>query len=109
MKDWQSQAHVKWECKYHVVIMPKYRRKVLYGKLRSQIGGLIRELCRQKGIGLEEAGATWDLIHLLLSVSPKYSLAMTIGYLKGKSAIRINRDLLKKRGTLFGRTFWARG
>ena len=109
MKDWRSQAHVKWDCKYHVVILPKYRRKVLYGRLRQQIGGILRELCRQKDVELVEGKAMPDHIHMLLSVPPKYSIAMTIGYLKGKSAIRINRELLKTKGTLFGRKFWARG
>ena len=109
MKDWQSQAHVKWDCKYHVVILPKYRKKVLYGKLRRQIGRILRELCRQKGLRLVEGKAMADHIHMLLSVPPKYSIAMTIGYLKGKSAIRISRELMHQRGTLFGRTFWARG
>jgi len=109
MTDWKSQAHVKWECKYHVVILPKYRKKVLYGKIRRGVGEILRELCRQKGIELEEGNAMSDHIHMLLSVPPKYSIAMVIGYLKGKSAIRIHRDLLKTKGTLFGRTFWARG
>ena len=109
MKDWRSQAHVKWDCKYHVVILPKYRRKVLYGRLREQIGAILRELCRQKEVELVEGHAMPDHIHMLLSVPPKYSIAMTIGYLKGKSAIRINRELLKTKGTLFGRKFWARG
>ena len=109
MKDWQSQAHVKWECKYHVVILPKYRRKVLYGKIRRDIGKIIRQLCRQKAVGLVEGKAMPDHIHMLLSVPPKYSIAMTMGYLKGKSAIRIHRELLRTKGTLFGRSFWARG
>jgi putative transposase len=109
MKDWQSQAHVKWECKYHVVILPKYRRKVLYGRLRRRVGAILRDLCRQKGIELVEGKAMPDHIHMLLSVPPKYSIAMAVGFLKGKSAIRIHRDLVKTRGTLFGRSFWARG
>ncbi len=109
MKDWQSQAHVKWDCKYHVVIIPKYRKKVLFGKIRGQVGKILRELCRQKDVGLVEGKAMPDHIHLLLSVPPKYSIAMTIGYLKGKSAIRIHRELLRTKGTLFGRAFWARG
>ena len=109
MKDWQSQAHVKWECKYHVVIVPKYRKKVMYGKLRHQIGEVFRQLCRQKGIELLEGHAMADHVHMLLSVPPRYSIAMTIGYLKGKSAIRIHRDYSKVRGTLFGRSFWSRG
>ena len=109
MKDWQSQAHVKWECKYHVVIVPKYRKKVMYGKLRHQIGEVFRQLCRQKGIELLQGHAMVDHVHMLLSVPPRYSIAMTIGYLKGKSAIRIHRDYSKVRGTLFGRSFWSRG
>ena len=109
MKDWQSTAHVTWECKYHVVIVPKYRKKQFYGKQRRQIGKLLRELCRQKGITLIEGNAASDHIHMLLSVPPKYSIAMTVGYLKGKSAIRIHRELERAKGTLFGRHFWARG
>jgi len=109
MKDWKSQAHVKWECKYHVVILPKYRKKVLYGKIRRRIGEILRDLCRQKGVQLEEGKVMPDHIHILLSVPPKYSFVMTMGYLKGKSAVRIHRELLKTKGTLFGRTFWARG
>ena len=109
MKDWQSQAHVKWECKYHVVILPKYRKKTLYGRVRREIGRMLRKLCRQKGIELVEGKAMPDHVHMLLSVPPRYSLAMTVGYLKGKSAVRIHRGLLKTKGTLFGRSFWARG
>ena len=109
MKDWQSQAHVKWDCKYHVVIVPKYRKKALYGSLRGKIGKIFRELCRQKGIELVEGKAMSDHVHMLLSVPPRYSIAMTIGYLKGKSAIRIHRDLSRFKGTLFGRSFWSRG
>ena len=92
-----------------MVILPKYRRKVLYGKVRRRIGEILRDLCRQKGVGLVEGKAMPDHIHMLLSVAPKYSVAMTIGYLKSKSAIRIRRQLLKTKGTLFGCSFWARG
>jgi putative transposase len=109
MKDWQSQAHVKWECKYHVVIIPKYRRKVLYGEVRRQLGDILRDLCRQGGIELLEGKAMPDHIHMLLSVPPKYSFAHTMGFLKGKSAVRLHRDILKTKGTLFGRSFWSRG
>ena len=109
MKDWQSQAHVRWDCKYHVVILPKYRRKVLYGRVRRGVGQILRDLCRQKDIELVEGKAMPDHIHMLLSVPPRYSIAMTIGYLKGKSATRIHRELLHTKGTLFGRSFWARG
>jgi len=109
MKDWRSLAHVRWECKFHVVILPKYRRRVLYGRLRQGIGAILRELCRQKEIELVEGKAMPDHVHMLLSVPPKYSIAMVVGYLKGKSAIRVHRELLKTQGTLFGRAFWARG
>ncbi len=95
MNDYQSHAHVKWECKYHVVILPRYRGKALYGQLRRRIGGILRDLCRQKGIGLEEGKAMADHIHVLLSIPPNYSVAMTIVYLKAKSAIRIHRHVLE--------------
>ena len=109
MKDWQSQAHVKWDCKYHVVIVPKYRQKVFFGKRRKQVGEVLRDLCRQRDIGLVKGNAQPDHIHMLLSIPPKYSVANTMGYLKGKSAVRIHRELMRTRGTLFGRSFWSRG
>jgi putative transposase len=105
MKDWITQAHVRWECKYHMVIVPKYRKKILYSKLRRSIGEMLRQLCHQKGIELEEGKAMADHIHMLLSVAPKFSPAMTIGYLKAKSAIRIHRQLLRTQVSLFGRSF----
>jgi putative transposase len=77
--------------------------------MRRQIGAILRDLCRQKGVELVEGKAMPDHVHMLLSIPPKYSVAMTMGYLKGKSAIRIHRELLKTKGTLFGRSFWARG
>ena len=109
MKDWRSQSHVKWDCKYHIVLVPKYRRRKFYGSLRSEIGKILRELCRQKDIELQKGNAMSDHVHLLLSVPPKYSIANTVGYLKGKSAIRINRDLGNVTGSLYGRAFWSRG
>ena len=109
MKDWRSQAHVKWDCKYHVVIVPKYRQKRFFGSRRGRIGEILGQLCRQKSIELLEGHAIPDHIHLLLSVPPKYAIALTVGYLKGKSAIRIHRELLQTKGTMFGRAFWSRG
>ncbi len=109
MKDWQSQAHVKWDCKYHIVILPKYRRKALYGRLRRGVGEILRELSRQMRIEILEGHLMPDHVHMLLSVPPRYSIAMTIGKLKGQSAVRIHRRILRTRGTLFGRSFWARG
>jgi putative transposase len=108
LHEWQSLSHVRWDCKYHVVIIPKYRRKVLYGKLRRQIGAILRELCRQRGIELLEGHAMPDHIHLCLSIPPKYSVAYAIGFLKGKSAVRIHRELLHER-RMTGLHFWATG
>jgi putative transposase len=108
MHDWESLAHVRWECKYHVVIIPKYRRKVLYGQLRAKIGAILRELCRQRGVELLEGHSMLDHIHMCLSIPPKYSVAHTLGYLKGKSAVRIHRELLHER-RMTGLHFWATG
>lgn len=108
MHEWESLSHVQWECKYHVVIIPKYRRKVFYGQLRRQIGVILRELCGQKGVELLEGHSMPDHIHMCLSIPPKYSVAHTIGFLKGKSAVRIHRDLLHER-RMTGLSFWATG
>ena len=108
MHEWQSQSHVRWDCKYHVVIVPKCRRKLLYGKLRRQIGDILRDLCRQKQIDLVEGHAMPDHVHLCLSIPPKYSVAYTIGFLKGKSAIRIHRQYEQDR-RVWGKHFWAEG
>jgi len=108
MKEWKSQSHVLWDCKYHLVFTTKYRQRAICGKLRQEIGGIIRDLCRQKGIELHEGHAMSDHIHLLLSIPPKFSVANTVGFLKGKSAIRIHRELMgTKRMT--GLSFWAIG
>jgi len=110
MKEWQSLAHTKWECKYHVVIVPKYRKKVLYGNLRKRIGEILRELCRYKNIEILEAHAMLDHIYMCISVPPKYSIAMTIGYLKGKSAIRIHKELSRREPKgIMNKNFWTRG
>jgi putative transposase len=108
MHDWQSLSHVRWDCKYHVVIVPKYRKKVIYGKLKRKIGPLLRRLCQQRGIELLEGHAMSDHVHMCLSVPPKFSIAQTIGYLKGKSAVLIHRKLLNER-RLTGLSFWATG
>jgi putative transposase len=108
MHEWQNLSHVRWDCKYHVVIAPKFRRKVLYGKLRSKVGEILRELCRQRGVELVEGKAKPDHVHMCLSIPPKYSVAFLIGFLKGKSAVRIHRQLLHER-RMTGLHFWARG
>ena len=108
MHDWQSLSHVRWDCKYHVVIVPKYRKKSLYGKRRKQIGDILRDLCRQRGVELLEGHLMADHIHMCLRIAPKFSVAFVIGFLKGKSAVRIHRNILgHKRVT--GMHFWAKG
>jgi putative transposase len=108
MHDWESLSHVRWDCTYHVVIVPKYRRKALYGKLQKQVGRILRELCQQRGVELVEGTAKPDHIHMCLRIPPKFSVAFTLGFLKGKSAVRIHRELLKER-RMTGLHFWARG
>ena len=108
MHDWRSLSHVRWECKYHFVITPKYRKKVFYGRMRSQIGEILRNLCKQRGVELLEGHAMADHVHMVLSIPPKYSVANTIGFLKGKSAVRVHRELMKNR-RMTGLHFWAPG
>ena len=108
MHEWESQAHVRWDCKYHVVFVPKYRRKALYGNLRRDVGRILRDLCRQRGVELIEGHAMPDHVHLCLAIPPKYSVANTVGFLKGKSAVRIHRELLRER-RMVGLHFWAVG
>jgi putative transposase len=108
MHEWKSSSHTKWDCKYHIVFIPKYRKKVFYGKLRSRIGTILRALCKQKGVELLEGRAMPDHIHLCLSIPPKYSVAHIVGFLKGKSAVRIHRELLNER-RMTGLHFWAKG
>jgi putative transposase len=108
MHDWESQAHVKWDCKYHLVFVPKYRRKAIYGSLRQKIGRILRELCDQMGVELLEGHALADHVHLCVSIPPKYSVSHTVGFLKGKSAVKIHRELLGER-RMTGLHFWARG
>jgi len=109
MREWQSLAHVKYECKYHVVIVPKYRKKALFGRVRGEIGKIIRQLCQQKEVELIEGHAMPDHLHLVLSVPPKYSIAMIVGYLKGKSAIHIHRKMHVVKQGFTGKHFWSRG
>ncbi len=108
MKDWQSLSHVKWDCKRHIVFATKHRHKTIYGELKKKIGGIIRDLCRQKGLELLEGRAMKDHVHICVNIPPKFSVSNTIGFIKGKSAIRTHRELLgAKRMT--GSRFWAKG
>ncbi len=109
MNDYESQSHTKWECKYHVVFIPKCRRKVLYGQLRDKLGEVFRELARQKECRIEEGHLMPDHVHMLISVPPKYSVAQVMGFIKGKSAIHIAKTYCERKRNFVGQHFWARG
>ena len=109
MREWQSQAHVRWYCRYHVVIVPKYRKKVIFGTLRKQIGKMLREICEQGGVAVIEGHAMTDHVHLCVSVPPKYSVANVVGRMKGKSAIRVPQEYLGRAQNFTGFHFWSRG
>jgi putative transposase len=102
-------SHTVWECKYHVVWVPKRRRKVIYGKLRQEIAGILKRLCEYKQIEIVEGKACIDHLHLCLSIPPKYSVAGMIGYLKGKSSMIIFERFSKLKKNFKGHHFWARG
>ena len=107
--DTNSLAHTKWNCKYHIVFAPKYRRQIIYGQLKKEIGQILRKLCEQKGIEIIEAEACPDHIHMLVSIPPKLSVSYVIGYLKGKSSLMIfdrHANLKYKYGN---RHFWCKG
>ncbi len=104
-----SLAHTKWECKYHIVFAPKYRRQIIYGKIKADIGKILRDLCTRKGIEIIEAECCPDNIHMLVRIPPKYSVSEIMGYLKGKSSLMIfdrHANLKYKYGN---RNFWCRG
>lgn len=105
----QSLCHSKWECKYHVVWIPKGRRKALYGRIRQYLGELFHSLARQKECKVLEGHLCNDHVHILISIPPKYSVAQVIGFIKGKSAIHIARIYLGQKKNFAGMHFWARG
>ena len=107
--DNNSLAHTKWECKYHLVFAPKYRRQIIYGKLKVEVGKILRDLCERKGIEIIQAECCVDHIHMLVKIPPKYSVSEIMGYLKGKSSLIIfdrHANLKYKYGN---RHFWCRG
>ena len=107
--DVSSLAHTKWECKYHIVFAPKYRRQIIYGKIKQDIGQMIRKLCQYKGIEIHEAEACKDHIHMLVSIPPKYSVSQIMGYLKGKSSLMIYEKYANLKYKFGNRHFWADG
>ena len=109
MDDMMSLSHTRWECKYHIVFIPKYRRQVMHGQIRKELGKVFVELARQKESQIEAGSITADHVHMLISIPPKYSVAQIIGYIKGKSAIHIARTYVGKKKNFTGEQFWARG
>ena len=109
MDDVISLAHTKWNCKYHVVFAPKYRRKVFYGEKRLEIGAILRELCRWKGVEIIEAEVCPDHIHMLLAIPPKMSVSGFMGFLKGKSSLMIYQKWGSMKFKYRNRQFWCRG
>ena len=101
--------HSVGECKYHLVWIPKCRRKVLYGQLRRELGEVFHELARQKECRIEEGHLLADHVHVLMSIPPKYAVAQVVGFVKGKSAIHIARSIGRRRRNFIGESFWARG
>ena len=109
MNDRNSLAHTSWNCKYHIVFAPKYKRKVFYGQRRYDIGQILRELCRWKNVNLLEAEACPDHIHMLVEIPPKISVSSFMGFLKGKSSLMIYEKWGNIRYKYRNRTFWCRG
>jgi putative transposase len=105
---YQSLSHSSWDCKYHVIFVPKYRKKAIYGKIREKLGPIFHELARQKESKIVEGKLVVDHVHMCLEIPPKYAVASVIGFLKGKSAIAIARMSGKERN-FNGENFWARG
>jgi len=109
MDDAESLSHTKWECKYHVVFIPKCRRKTLYGELRRCLGEVFRKLAEQKESRIEESHLLPDHVHMLIAIPPKYAVSQGIGFIKGKSAIHLARVYGEHKRNFVGQHFWARG
>ena len=109
MDDYRSLSHTKWKCQYHVIFIPKYRRKVLYGRLRQELGTVFHELAKQKECTIERGVCCPDHVHMLIWIPPKFAVSSVIGYVKGKSAIYVARHFLGKSRNYTGQSLWARG
>ena len=109
MTDYRSLNHTKWTCQYHVVFIPKRRKKVLFGQLRHELGVVFRELAERKECRVEEGHLMNDHVHMLVSIPPKVAVAAAVGYIKGKSAIHVARVYAGRRRSFVGQHFWARG
>jgi putative transposase len=109
MKEFQSLSHTKWDCKYHVVFIPKRRKKKIFGALRKHLGEVLHELARQKESKIVEGHLQPDHVHMCISIPPKYAVSNVVGYIKGKSAISIARNFMGRKKNFTGENFWARG
>src|SRR5690606_27520283 len=109
MRQADSLNHTRWECKYHVVFIPKYRKKALFDQLRRDLGEIFHRLAKQKGCSIEQGYVMPDHVHMLISIPPKYSVSQVVGYIKGKSAIHIARVYQERTRNYVGQHFWARG
>jgi putative transposase len=109
MSDYRSLSHSRWECKYHVVFIPKYRKKAIYGEVRKELGRVFRTLAEQRESYIEEGHLMPDHVHIMISIPPKYAVAQVVGYIKGKSAIHLARTYAGRRRNFVGQHFWARG
>ena len=109
MDEFESLSHSKWECKYHVVFIPKCRGKVLYGSLRKHLGEVFRKLAEQKESRIEEGHLLADHVHMMISIPPKYAVSQVVGFMKGKNAIHLARVYGERKQNYAGQSFWARG
>jgi len=109
MREVNSLNHTRWECKYHIVFIPKYRKKVLFGQIRKEMGEVFHRLARQKESLIEEGHLMPDHVHMMISIPPKYAVSQVIGFIKGKSAIHIARVYAGRKRNYVGQSFWARG
>jgi putative transposase len=109
MRQVRSLNHSSWECKYHIVFIPKCRRKVLFGQIRKDLGVVFHNLARQRDCVIEEGHIMSDHVHIMISIPPKYSVAQVVGFIKGKSAIHIARTYTGRQRNFVGQHFWARG
>ena len=109
MREVNSLNHTRWECKYHIVFIPKYRRKVIFGQIRHELGDVFHRLAEQKECTIEEGHLMPDHVHIMISIPPKYAVSQIIGFIKGKSAIHIARTYAGRKRNYVGQHFWARG
>lgn len=109
MDEYESLGHTKWECKYHVIFIPKFRRKVMYGKLRQHLGEVLRALAAQKECRIEEGHLMADHVHMMIAIPPKFAVSQVIGFIKGKSAVHLARVYGERKRNFVGQNIWARG